>query len=119
LPGYYLVLHFQKNLASGVDKIADHFGKEILFLVVSITFIVLLLTNVTTSFSETRLETSELTEETTFDTAWENTGDNYMQLENIMPMEFFTMFILPLIILVGYIVLKTASGILPNWLSGG
>jgi hypothetical protein len=97
----------------------DHFGKEILFLVVSISFIVLLLTDVTVSFSETRFDMNELNEETTFDSSWESTGDNFKNLETLMPLEFFTLFILPLIILVGYIVLKTASGILPNWLSGG
>jgi len=98
---------------------ADHFGKEILFLSISITFIVLLLTNVTISFSETQIQIDGLSEDTTFDTAWENTGENFLSLENMMPTEFFLLFIFPLIILVGYIVLKTASGILPNWLSGG
>lgn len=98
---------------------ADHFGNEILFLIITITFITLLLANVTVSFSETQLEAQELTEETTFDTSWEKTGENFRNLENMMPLEFFLLFILPLIILVGYIVLKTAAGVLPNWLSGG
>lgn len=98
---------------------ADHFGPEILFLIVSITFITLLLTNVTMSFSDTQLEAQELNDESTFDTSWESAGSNFRSLENFMPLEFFLLFILPLIVLVGYIVLKTASGILPNWLSGG
>lgn len=98
---------------------ADHFGNEILFLVISITFIVLLLTDVTISFSEIQFEAPELTEETTLTTSWENTGANYYALNNIMPTEFFLLFVLPLIILVGYIVLKTASGLMPNWISGG
>lgn len=98
---------------------ADHFGREIFMIVVVISFITLLLANVTMSFSETQLEAQQLTEETTFDSSWENTGSNYRSLENMMPLEFFTLFILPIIILVGYIVLKTASGVLPNWLSGG
>ncbi len=98
---------------------ADHFGAEILFLVITITFITLLLTNVTMSFSETTLEAQELNEQTTFDTSWESAGNNFRALENVMPLEFFALFILPLIVLVGYIVLKTASGVLPNWISGG
>lgn len=98
---------------------ADHFGKEILMIIVVITFITLMLTNVTMSFSETQLEAQELSEDTTFESAWESTGDNYRSLNNMMPTEFFALIILPIIILVGYIVLKTASGILPNWLSGG
>ena len=98
---------------------ADHFGKEILFLVVTITFITLLLTNVTLDFNATRIDAAEITPETEFDTAWESTGDNFWLLEDFMPLEFFLLFIVPLIVLVGYIVLKTASGLLPNWLSGG
>lgn len=98
---------------------ADHFGKEIFGIIVIITFITLLLADFTISFSETQLEAQELTEDTTFDQSWENTGTNYRSLENMMPLEFFTLFILPIIVLVGYIVLKTASGLLPNWLSGG
>ena len=98
---------------------ADHFGNEILFLIVAITFITLLLTNVTVSFSETQFDIPELTEDTTFDNSWESTGENYRSLENMIPVEFFLLFVLPFIILVGYIVLKTASGVLPNWLSGG
>lgn len=98
---------------------ADHFGAEILFLVVSITFITILITSTTISFSETQLEAQELTEQTTFENTWESAGENFRSLEHLMPTEFFLLFILPLIVLVGYIVLKTASGVLPNWLSGG
>lgn len=98
---------------------ADHFGNEILFLIITITFITLLLTNVTVSFSETQLEAQELSEGTTFDSSWESAGSNFRSLENMMPAEFFLLFVLPLIVLVGYIVLKTAGGLLPNWISGG
>lgn len=85
----------------------------------AITFITILLTDVTISFSETQLEAQELTEGTTFDSSWENTGSNYRSLQNMMPIEYFSLIILPIIILVGYIVLKTSAGVLPNWLSGG
>jgi hypothetical protein len=100
---------------------ADHFGNEILFIVVSVTLIVLLLSNTLGSFSETQLEVLELTETTTFDESWTATGENYRSLdnENLVPHEFFLLFVLPLIILVAYIILKTAGGLLPNWLSGG
>lgn len=98
---------------------ADHFGNEILFLVITITFITLLLASTTISFSETRIAAEEMTKDTTFDTSWENTGNNFWALGDYMPLEFFLLFIMPLIVLVGYIVLKTASGLLPNWLSGG
>lgn len=98
---------------------ADNFGKEIFVIIVTITFITLLLADFTISFSETQLEAQELSEGTTFDSSWESTGENYRSLQNMLPIEFFTLFILPIIVLVGYIVLKTASGLLPNWLSGG
>ena len=102
---------------------ADHFGNEILFLVVTITFIVLLLANVTTSFSETRLDVVELntdkSELLTYDTSWQNTGNNFWALQSLIPIEFFLLFILPFIVLIAYIGLKTVSGLAPNWISGG
>jgi len=98
---------------------ADHFAKEIFFIITMIFFIMFLITDFTISFEETELEIIELTDDTTFDESWTATGENYRALRNIVPIEFFTLIILPIIILVGYIILKTASGLLPNWLSGG
>lgn len=99
---------------------ADHFAKEIFLLITAMSFLFVVLPTFSIDMIDKGFEPYEFEKDsTTFDNGWENTGNNYLSLENILPVEIFTTFIFPIIILVGYIVLKTASGILPNWLSGG
>ena len=98
---------------------ADHFAKEIMILVVAIAFIGLFLLNFSAGLIEKEVELNELRKTDDFDSAWLEAGDSYAQLEDVLPADFYLVIIIPLIIIGTYIAIKTVSGVLPNWISGG
>jgi len=98
---------------------ADHFGGEIFTIAVAGFFIVSLLMLFGISLSESAMEIETITQESDFDQSWLNLGNNWYRLQDIIPAEFFIIIIVPIILLGLYIAIKTVSGVLPNWISGG
>jgi hypothetical protein len=98
---------------------ADHFAKEITYIFVFISFVALLFTMFAVDLGESYLEVYTPQTGDEAGEAWLHIGDQLGSIESLLPLEVFVLIILPMIVLGLYIVLKTTSGILPNWLSGG
>lgn len=98
---------------------ADHFAGEIFTFAVIIAFIGVVLFNFSGSVSESNYERIEISEDSDFDQSWIQIGNDFNNLESLMPSEFFDIIIVPLILLGVYISVKFVTGILPNWISGG
>jgi len=98
---------------------ADHFASEIFQFAVITALIGFLLLNFTGSTIESGYEMVEINEEGDFDQSWSTIGNDFNSLENLIPGELFTVIIVPIILVGIYIGIKTVSGVLPNWISGG
>jgi hypothetical protein len=97
---------------------ADNFGKEILFIFAFLAFIGLMYGMVSADFNGAGWDYTPKAGQD-FNDPWLSAGNDLMTLEQTIPIEIFILIIVPIIVLALYIVMKTVSGVLPNWLSGG
>lgn len=92
---------------------------QIFFIIAAIAFVGVFLTAAGSTYNEYSGERITLYEDTTLDDSWNDAGDNWAALENEIPIEAFSIIVVPIIIIVAYIAIRVTSSILPNWLSGG
>ena len=98
---------------------ADHFGSEIVFILGFVTFIAVMFGMFSADYQEAGFNAYQPTVTSDANEAWLSMGSDLQTLEQTIPLEIFVLIIVPIIVLGLYITLKTASGILPNWISGG
>lgn len=97
---------------------ADHsFEGEIILIFVFIAFVFVIGGSFASDMGEKHIE-AEALEEAGLTNNWLFMGETLGGMANWIPTEIFMLIILPLIILMLYIVLMTASDLLPSWISG-